>query len=250
MAFDMGIGSVVGGVLNFLGQKDTNTKNVELGREQMAFQERLSGSSYQRAVNDMELAGLNPMLAYSQGGASTPSGAMPQVQNEIGAGVSGAQQAIGVIQGMQQVDQSKAQTEQLEAQAAKIRSETLEKDLNTAKMLADTRNVRANTGLTEESTANERQRNLGIVADSKTKHAVFEAMSAGGFTADVAKRKAEALLSQLEIPGAKADADFYSGAAGHASPYLKSILGILQGLNSAKSLAKPNIGPRLPIGRK
>lgn len=48
-----------------------NSSEAQKNRD---FQEYLSNTSYQRAMNDMKKAGLNPILAYSQGGASTPSG--------------------------------------------------------------------------------------------------------------------------------------------------------------------------------
>lgn len=37
-----------------------------------AWQKMMSDTSYQRAVEDMKKAGINPILAYAQGGASTP----------------------------------------------------------------------------------------------------------------------------------------------------------------------------------
>ena len=70
------IGALVGGIASAaIGSKISSSFAQKSANKQMDFQERMSNTSYQRAMSDMKAAGLNPMLAYQQGGASTPTGA-------------------------------------------------------------------------------------------------------------------------------------------------------------------------------
>lgn len=83
--------NLIGGLISSEGQADTNAANAEQAQKQMDFQERMSNTSYQRGMADMRAAGLNPMLAFMKGGASTPSGSMATFQNEaapLGAAIS------------------------------------------------------------------------------------------------------------------------------------------------------------------
>lgn len=78
----------------------TNMKNIKLAREQMAFQERMSNTAYQRGMADMKEAGLNPILAYNKGGASAPPGQTANLKNPAEAGFSTALQAARLTQEM------------------------------------------------------------------------------------------------------------------------------------------------------
>ncbi len=81
---------VITGAASLIGQERANIANVGLSREQMAFQERMSSTAWQRAVDDMKLAGINPMLAYQQGGASSPGGQTARMEDVLGPAASSA----------------------------------------------------------------------------------------------------------------------------------------------------------------
>lgn len=82
--------SVGAGLLNFFGSERTNSSNAKMAREQMMFQERMSSTAFQRSVEDLKAAGLNPALAYGHGGASSPGGSTAVMQDSIGRGASSA----------------------------------------------------------------------------------------------------------------------------------------------------------------
>jgi hypothetical protein len=62
--------------------KRANKQTRIAAAKQMAFQKEMSNTSYQRGMEDMQRAGLNPILAGKMGGASTPTGASYVAQRE------------------------------------------------------------------------------------------------------------------------------------------------------------------------
>lgn len=69
------LGAIQQGIYNHIEQNAAMNYNSAEALANRQFQERMSSTSYQRAVEDMKKAGLNPILAFANGGASTPGGA-------------------------------------------------------------------------------------------------------------------------------------------------------------------------------
>lgn len=80
----------VGPILNYLGGQDANQTNEDIASANQYFQARARETQYQVAVEDMKKAGLNPMLAYSQGGAGNLQGSTAHVENAMAPAVNAA----------------------------------------------------------------------------------------------------------------------------------------------------------------
>lgn len=101
-------GDIAGDALEWLGF-GTARKNRESNAEQAAlqreWQEKMDNTKYQRAVTDMEKAGINPAMAFSNGGPSisTPSGGTGTSSPTIGNGIGQISSLINSAANMAQV---------------------------------------------------------------------------------------------------------------------------------------------------
>lgn len=175
-------GALMAGGLGYLGQLQTNQTNqdiassnsafnaqqAQLNRDfqdqqaarQMQFQYESSANSYQRAVKDLEYAGLNPMLAYMQGGAPTLSGASGggssaqaanvQVQNPVTAAVDSYSSVSSAGQAHANVGVIQANTDKIREEIKNI-PETGKQIRQTVQLLADQAALAAQKGETEVS---------------------------------------------------------------------------------------------------
>lgn len=175
--------SLAGNLIGSNAQKQANKTNIALQREQQNWEERMAGTAVQRRMADLKSAGINPMLA-AKDGADTPNVAPAQVQSTgrqwehlgeqaanamqlkwglmqqqadidyTGAKTTEAQTAAGVNRETQdmvanQADYYAAQKEASMATAANLVQNTENLKAALTKMGEETKQVIANTKLTE-----------------------------------------------------------------------------------------------------
>lgn len=198
------IGGLAGGMISSAGSAAANQQSwqqmqaqqafsADQARRQMEFQERMSNTQYQRGMADMKAAGLNPILAYQQGGASAPTGAAgsaggAQFENAmegLGRGVSSASGAYRNFLDLQQV---RANTVNTTTQAGLNAANTDLSKVNSLKAAQDT----ATSAAQERRAAAETALTIEQMDNPKAARALMGAQSHSAFQAgEVSRREAE-----------------------------------------------------------
>lgn len=151
--------NLLGGMFGSQGQAATNAASSMEAEKNRQWMEHMSNTAYVRAMEDMRHAGLNPILAGSLGGASTPSGVMPNFGNP-GASMQQAMQGVGesaskVFEHQRNIEQAKQSTSQADLNKAsealqhqlsnKAEADTITSGFQAQNYQAQSRNLDANT---------------------------------------------------------------------------------------------------------
>lgn len=157
----------------------TNVRRRRASREQMDFQERMSNTAWQRSVADMRKAGINPMAVFGSGGASSPPGAQPNLEDP---GPKAAQSGLQAARLKEELALLQEQRRTTHHQGTKAVAEGVESEERTMREWWTQRKLEADTQVAAQTLKN---------------------------------MQYDQLLKELRLPAAKLEADLDKGMTGY-----------------------------------
>lgn len=244
-------GSLIGGNSAKAAQESANRTNIQLQQKQLDWEERMSNSAWQRATKDMLASGINPMLAVSQGGASTPNVSAATVIPEDGMarGISSAADkmmqmaSLALINAQarganEDANQKEIITEDMKNQRGLTggratfwenianESNRIKSDSERAKFLRDVAEIEARIRLDDEGI---RKVERAIIEETQGFNVASAAARAKILDQEVDMNEIRKILMRLDIPEKEAIAKWFE-MVGAGSPATKAVMSIGQWL--------------------
>lgn len=208
-------GSVIGGAFDVFGQNSANAANRSMMNDANQFNAQQFATRYQTTVKDLEAAGLNPMLAYGQGGGSPPSAVPIAMQaNSYQRAGDYAQKAIGAANTAVQTDLAKTQEKLTDMNITKAMSEIAVNDELRKKLSAETLLAIASEPKVRQETKNLVQQELLTRANITATNAMEAATRQHILTRKPEEEKSDTWWGKFVSPYIK---DFTGGASGAAN---------------------------------
>lgn len=225
----------------FSAEEAAKSRDWQAGQAQVArdYNTEMANSTYQRAVGDMRAAGLNPMLAYSQGGAPSPSspqpsgstasgsqasyGSLPAVRNTIGEAIHSA----GAIANVQNIE---ADTQLKKAQAIRETASAGQAEAQKNALIYGIEKTQKEIMNIAEDTNNKQQQHAIMKAQERLVKAQERLVNG---QENVAETQAELNkiikeLREQDIRIAKPMEDFAGSTVGESSPAIKLLMDLVR----------------------
>lgn len=252
----MGIfGDILGPVLAYKGTQDTNKSNETIADRNNAWNAEQYATRYQTQVKDLQAAGLNPMMAYSQSPGTAPSAQAVQFQNPMASAMDAFQKSSE--------RESMAKTREVQdAQITNIEADTY---LKQAQADAAEAQARVNTGAAAESALRQVVGNdltraqtastfSQIAINKATLPKIAQEIATGGanaafYRAAAGKAIAEGAITRADLDRALNEQAMQRSSYGAVRPYVKDAIGAIGGIKGAYRPA-PTINKSYTINKR